>query len=89
MVEETEELGIENIKEVLVFCLGLGVKIADDMDDGKISTGEAISIAFQIPKAIKTGKKMKDAIAEFKDLDPDEVSEIMKVISDKLGLKTE
>lgn len=84
-----EKLGIENIKAVLTFCLELGLKVADDLEDGKYSTGEAVSLAFQVPKAISTGKKIKAAIAEAKDIDPDELTEILSLVVSKLDIKIE
>lgn len=82
-----EKLGTENIEAVLTFCLDLGLKVADDLEDGKISVGEGVSLAFEVPKAIKAGKKIKEAIAEAKDLDPEELTRILTLIVDKLGIE--
>jgi len=86
---DEEKKGTENIEAVLTFCLELGLKVADDLEDGKISTGEAVSLALQIPKAISTGKKIKEAIAEAKDIDPEELTKILSLIVEKLNIKIE
>lgn len=84
-----EKLGTENIEAVLGFCLDLGLKVADDLEDGKISVGEGVSLAFQVPKAIQTGKKIKEAIAEAKDLDPEELTRILNLVVEKLNINIE
>lgn len=86
---EEEKLGIENIEAVLSFCLDLGLKVADDLDDGKLSTGEIVSLTFQIPKGISTAKKIKQAIAEAKDIDPEELTKILTLFVSKLNINIE
>ena len=86
---ETEKLGIQNIEDVLTFCLDLGLQVAKDLEDKKISTGEAISLALKLPKAISTVKKIKAAILEAKDLDSEEISTLLALIIEKLDLKPE
>lgn len=87
--EGKEKLGIENIEQVLAFCLSLGIQVSDALEDGKISVGEGVSLAFKIPKGISVSKKIKPAIAEVKDLDPEEIKKLMTVIVDKLGIEVE
>ena len=84
-----EKLGIENIEAVFDFCLDLGLQVAKDLEDKKISTGEAISLALKVPKAIQTVKKIKQAIEEAKDLSPDEIQTLLANIVDKLKLNPE
>lgn len=81
-----EKIGIENIKEVLGTFLEVGILgYQSYKDDNKIDTGEAIKLAFKIPSIWGAVKDIKPAIAEAKDLSPEELSELMKFLLDKLG----
>lgn len=80
-----EKLGIENLKEVLGTFLDVGILgYQSYADDKKISLGEGIKIAFKIPAIWGAIKGINEAIPEAKDLDPDELEEMMQFILDKL-----
>lgn len=82
---ENENLGIEKLKEVLGTFLDVGVMAYTSYaDDQKISTGEAIKLAFKIPSVWKAAKGIGEAIPEAKDLDPEELEELMQFVIDKL-----
>lgn len=80
-----EEIGIENIKEVLSTFLEVGILgYQSYKDDNKIDTGEAIKLAFKIPSIWGAIKDIKPAIVEAKNLNPDELSELMAFLLEKL-----
>ena len=82
-----EKLGIENIKEVLGTFLDVGILAYQSYaDDKKISTGEAIKLAFKIPAVWGAIKDVEDAIPEAKDLDPQELEELMNFVIEKLEI---
>jgi hypothetical protein len=85
-METKDKLGIENIEEVLGTFIDVGIKAYKAYaDDQKISTGEAIKLAFTVPSIWGAIKDIKPAIAEAKDLDPAELEKLMGFILDKLG----
>jgi len=85
MSEEEKRLGIENFKEVLNTFLSVGILGYNSfIDDKRIDTSEGISLAFKIPALWSAVKKIDDAIPEAKDLDPDELRELMNLIIEKL-----
>lgn len=80
-----EKLGTENIKEVsgaLIEFAALIVKSYND--DKKVDTGEAIKIVFKALQSWKAAKKIKPAIEEGKDIDPDEAIELAQWLLEKL-----
>lgn len=79
-----EKLGIEELKELLGTLIDVGLLAYNSyVDDQKIDTGEGIKLAFKAPSVWKAVRDIKEAIAEAKDLDPDELQELMKFIIDK------
>lgn len=84
-----QKLGIDNLKMVVGLGLDLSLQLADDLKDKHLSTGEAVGLAFKIPSVIKAVNKLKDAIEEVKDIDPDEAKELLQFIADKLNVKPE
>ena len=85
-----EKLGIENTKKVLGTFLDVGILAYQSYaDDKKISTGEAIKLAFKIPAVWGAIKDVGDAIPEAKDLDPQELEELMNFILEKLKVLKE
>jgi hypothetical protein len=84
-----EHLGIENIEAVLTFAIGLGLKTAKYLKDGKISVPEGVGLAMEIPAALKSAKQIKDAVKEIKDLDPDELKKIMSTVIELLDVEVE
>lgn len=87
MAEEVEKLGIENIKEVLGFSVDLGKQTIEAFEDGKISMKEGVAFAVKIPKAWATAKRVKVAIEEAKDLDPEEAQELILFLLERLDLE--
>lgn len=83
----SEQLGIENLKEALVAIAKIGKEVADSLEDGKITTGETIKLAFQIPNGIKVAKNMKQAVQEIKDLDAEEAREVLLAVAEVLGVE--
>ena len=72
-----EKFGIENLKKVVSFGVGLSKAISDDLADGKISFQEAIALLPQL-MAIPDLIANKDAIVnEAKDLSIDEVGQLI------------
>lgn len=86
---QKEQYGTENIEAVLTFAIQLGLDLADYLKDGKISIPEGAKLALKVPKALKTGKQIKTAIKEIKDLDPEELKHILSVIIEMLGIETD
>ena len=81
-----EKLGIENIEEVLGTLLDVGIQAYQAYaNDHKISTGEAIKLAFKVPSVWSAIKDIKPAVAEAKDLDPAELEKLMVFMLDKLA----
>ncbi len=87
--ENVEKLGTENIKAVLGFSVEIGKQVVDTLEDGKVSVREGAALAVKLPKAWATAKKVKDAIAEAKDLDPEEAQEIILFLLEKLDMDLE
>ena len=84
-----QKLGIDNLKTAIGVGLDISLQLADDLKDRHLSTGEALGLAFKIPSVIKAVNKLKDAVAEIQDIDPDEAKELLQFIADKLNVKPE
>ena len=80
-------LGIENIKEALLPCINLGEAISKAFeDDGKITTWEGIMMLPKLIPLVKEASDVKEIIAEFKDLDEDELEELKLFVQVELDI---
>lgn len=83
MVEE--KLGTNKLEEVLGTFLDVGIQgYKAYADDKKIDLGEGIQLAFKIPAVWGAIKELKPAIAQAKDLDPEELAKMMQFVLSKL-----
>ena len=81
-----EKLGIETTKEVLGTLLDVGILAYKSYaDDEKISTSEGIKLALKIPAVWRSIKDIKEAIPECKDIDPEELEELLGFVLGKLN----
>jgi len=79
--------GIEKIKNALEAVIKFGVRLEDDLEDGKITFAEAISTAVAIaPDAFEVAKDAKEIYAEFEDLDDAERTDLVDFFIIELDL---
>lgn len=69
-------LGIENLKKLIKTGLTFGQKVADDLQDKKISVWEAIGLIPDIFGVIGVVKTWPECKAELDDLTPEETTEL-------------
>ena len=90
-----EEFGIDNLKDICLTLVQVGIKIEDATDPDsprgkKIALTEGVALlVFLVPKAISyagDAAKIKD---EFLDLDSDELDELIVYVAEKLDLKND
>ncbi len=90
-----EEYGIEKLKEICLTLTEFGMKLeeafSEDSPKGKkLSLGEAISLGvFIAPKAIGHAGDAEVIRNEFKDLDTEEMDELVEYVSEKLDLEND
>lgn len=81
-----EKKGIEELKEFLGTFIDIGLlAYRSYSDDNKIDTGEGIKLALKTPSAWRAVRDIKEVFAEVKDLDPDELQELMQFMIEKFG----
>ncbi len=74
------KLGVDTIKSVFSGIIGIADQVATIFDDGKIELIELPALAIAtttIPSLIQTAKQ---ALPEFRDLDPEEAKEVADFI---------
>jgi uncharacterized membrane protein len=79
-------VGIENLKNAILVGIKLGMGVKESLEDGKVTFGEVLGLLPKLaglPKVIMNASSLKD---EFKDLTPQEVTEIKEFVTDKLEL---
>ena len=69
-------VGIDVLKNDIVLIAKLVKKVDLALEDDKVSFTESIALAFEIPNLFKVVKGYKEAVAELKDLDTNEVNEL-------------
>ena len=90
-----EEFGIDNLKDICLTLVQLGIRIEDATDPDsakgkKIALTEGIALlVFIVPKAISYAGDIAKIKAEFQDLDSDELDELVVYISEKLDLQND
>jgi len=76
----------DKLKEAIEDGIVVYEAIKEDLKDGKISLTEGISLAFNHSgKAVRFIGSIKEIAEEIKDLDGEEVKEIIDELSDKFG----
>jgi hypothetical protein len=85
-----EKLGIQETKELIGACIGLGEGIAKAYaDDGKLSTWEGIMLTPKLFAVIKEAKDFKQILKELQDLDEDEIQELIEYVNDNFDIPQE
>jgi len=80
MAEETQgKKGIEVSKDFLRFLIQFFGKVYQIVKDKKVTFAEGVSIAMDIPEIWAQIKEFDEIIAEMKDIDPAEASELLGV----------
>lgn len=74
---ENEKLGIENLKKVFNFGAAISKTIGDDLKDSKFSFSEMLGLFPQLMQIQDFVTHKDDIIAEVKDLDFDEIKELI------------
>lgn len=74
-------IGIENLKTVAKFGIDLGENISAALADSKITLSEAVSLLPTVMSLPGIIEKKADIVAEFKDLDSAERSELNAYIA--------
>ncbi|MCK5134887.1 MAG: hypothetical protein KAR19_03805 [Bacteroidales bacterium] len=83
-----KKLGIETLKELAKAVVELGEDIEEKREDGKITVGEGLSIAFgTMPDAYSIARKGRLLKAEYQDLDDNEREELVQYVVDELDLE--
>lgn len=73
-----EKLGIENLKAVLKFGVGIGTTLAADLADNKLSFSEGLGLVAQLSQVQDFVANKDNIIAEAKDLTVDEIKELVE-----------
>ena len=86
----SEKLGIENLKEACITLINTGEKFDQALEDGKVTGMEALTITVSSASGfIGIAKKGKAILAEFKDLDDDERTELLNYVALELDLRSD
>ncbi len=80
-----EKLGIENLKEVATDAVIVAQDLVDAAKDG-IQLTDAIVVFKDLGKIQSIATKAKQALAELRDLDPDESSAVVEHVVAVVGL---
>jgi len=80
-------VGIENLKQDLASLAKMVSKLDGALEDGKVSVGEGIGIAFSAIDLIKVAKTVKAAYEELVDLDDPERVELVAYFKEVFDLR--
>jgi hypothetical protein len=86
----SEKLGIQNLKEAAIALINTGEKVDVALEDGKVSGMEAINMTISaVPALYNVAKNGKQIVAEFKDLDDDERTDLIETVASELDLRSD
>lgn len=83
----SNKLGIDSIKKSVAFAVDFGLKVADSLEDGKITFWESLGFVSNlkdIPEIVETLPQIK---AEVKELSSEETSELLLYIKERFDFK--
>ena len=79
-MEEQKKEGIELLKKFAKTAINTTEEVREDLNDGKISTGEIIGLADNVISLARQGLNWKGLLSEIKDLDTDEGKEMAQYL---------
>ncbi len=85
----SKTLGIENLKEAVLFGAQLGNGFEKALEDGKISFGEGFGLTLKMLKGFNVVEDREEILREFVDMDLAEKQELERFVADQLDLKND
>lgn len=81
-----KKVGIENLVVIVGFILGLGNKVGEALEDGKVSFAETMGLLPELIKLPTALKALPEAAHEIQDLDMEERQELERIIAQKFQI---
>ena len=80
---------MENLKDALATVINIAEKVDESLEDGKISIGEGVGIAFSAIGLIKVIKDIKPLMTEYTELTDDQKTELAEWFKNEFDLRND